>query len=171
MSKRRCSVCRDYFPAGEMSRVGNVHVCSEACRDEYLGFKNSLPARPPPKRELTPKKKKTNASEIPTGVRNRVMRRDGRRCRWCSGAGRLQVHHITYKSEGIDHSEHNLIVLCAAHHNEGPQSVHANKALYQPACRLVIWMQYVERRYITVPEAVRMMAAAKRRADEALVVR
>ena len=56
--------------------------------------------------------------DIPPSLRRKVMRRDGGRCvvPGCSHVRFVDIHHITLRSEGGDHDEDNLIVLCSAHH-------------------------------------------------------
>jgi hypothetical protein len=59
------------------------------------------------------------SQEIPPATRRKVMRRDHARCRvpGCRLATWVDVHHIQLRSEGGDHDEENLIVLCEAHHS------------------------------------------------------
>jgi RuvA, C-terminal domain len=56
--------------------------------------------------------------DIPPAVRRKVMRRDGGRCAvpGCRHATFVDIHHIVLRSEGGDHDEDRLIVLCSAHH-------------------------------------------------------
>lgn len=58
-------------------------------------------------------------------VRQRVLARDGRRCRLCGNGGRLDVHHIRLRSAGGTNEPSNLIAACRPCH----ESVH----LYQTA--------------------------------------
>ena len=69
--------------------------------------------RPAPK----PQKRKVDPS-----VYQKVMERDGC-CLWgmlhqdgC--AGRLHMHHITFRSRGGDDSMENIITLCRKHHDQ-----------------------------------------------------
>lgn len=53
-------------------------------------------------------------------LREQVMQLDGGRCRFC-GKPATSVHHIKYKSEGVDDTPENLLSLCqgcdhCAHH-------------------------------------------------------
>jgi 5-methylcytosine-specific restriction endonuclease McrA len=57
----------------------------------------------------------------------RILERDIY-CRLCGGGDSLQVHHITYRSQGGKDTLDNLILLCLYCH----QKVHSNKKLYQP---------------------------------------
>ena len=69
------------------------------------------------------------ATDIPEKTRKEVYARDGYRCRWCGrGNAWIHLHHIVYRSSGVDHSKENLISLCEAHH----RLVHTNKHVYQP---------------------------------------
>ncbi len=69
------------------------------------------------------------ATDIPESSRKAVYERDGRRCRWCGRTnGIFEVHHIVYRSAGVDHRPANLILLCKLHH----QLVHTNKRHYPP---------------------------------------
>ena len=45
-------------------------------------------------------------------IREKVLQRDGRRCRQCGKAGRLEVHHVKHLQEGGDNALENLQVLC-----------------------------------------------------------
>lgn len=66
----------------------------------------------------------------------------------------LSIHHINYRSEGVDHSPHNLIVLCQRHHDV----VHSDKGKWKPVLLALIWMLYVQRRPMTVPLVERTLA-------------
>lgn len=141
-SKYRCLGCRTAQPAPPWRKMGLGGVCSEECFQEYR----------------KPKKAKTGAAkvqgpgknDIPLDVRKMVLRRDGVRCRWC-GSTSVHLHHINYRSEGVDHSPHNLITLCPRHHEE----VHRNKRKWKPILLGMIWMTYVQRRPVTVPQMER----------------
>lgn len=55
--------------------------------------------------------------EQPKGSgRERVLRRDGRKCVVCSSMEMLQVHHINPRSNGGDEQFDNLITLCKECH-------------------------------------------------------
>lgn len=92
--------------------------------------------------------------DVPTATRQRVRKRD-RRCRYCGTYDDLDVHHISYRSQGLDHQDHNLIVLCRTHHD----IVHGNKALWQPVLRAYIWLYYVEQRQMFLLDLKRRLAA------------
>lgn len=69
------------------------------------------------------------STDVPKKTREEVYVRDGFRCRWCGQTNTIiDIHHIVYRSSGVDHSPGNLICLCRRHHN----LVHTNKRLYQP---------------------------------------
>lgn len=63
---------------------------------------------------------------------NEVMQRDNYKCRLldCTCYGKLELHHIKYRSEAKDliNEPTNCICLCTFHH----QLVHSNKKKYQP---------------------------------------
>jgi 5-methylcytosine-specific restriction endonuclease McrA len=68
-------------------------------------------------------------SKVPGGTRNKVFERFKHMCAYCGRSGTsLQVHHIKYRSEGVDHSFDNLILLCQEHH----EMVHSDKKKWQP---------------------------------------
>lgn len=66
------------------------------------------------------------SDEIPEAVRRRVLERDNEQCQLCgtSGENRLQVHHVTYRSQGGTHTEDNLVTLCWVCH----RAVHEGRA-------------------------------------------
>ena len=49
---------------------------------------------------------------IPPHLRRRILDRDGRRCRDCGKAGRLEVHHVVHLANGGGNDESNLRTLC-----------------------------------------------------------
>lgn len=62
-----------------------------------------------------PLKKKAPSNPMPPGRREEVLERDGYRCRNCGrSVARVgaNVHHIKFKSHGVDHSKENLLTLC-----------------------------------------------------------
>ena len=100
----RCQRCREYHRGKPQRRVGLGGLCAD-CAD--LG--------PEP-------------SGIPPATRAEVLDRDSYSCQLCGAKRALHVHHIHYRSEGVDHTPDNLIVLCRAHHD----LVHSNKRYWQP---------------------------------------
>jgi 5-methylcytosine-specific restriction endonuclease McrA len=56
---------------------------------------------------------------IPPSIRGFIWKRDQGRCgiEGCRSRNRLQIHHITPRSEGGDHHPTNLILLCWFHHH------------------------------------------------------
>jgi hypothetical protein len=152
----RCTNCRDYFPKHEYSN-GVGGVCSEECLLALQKRRNfargSQSKSPKPKTSVegsvASEGNKRIRHNAPLHARTAVKKRDGGRCVWCGYADvPLQVHHINYRSEGLDNSYHNLITLCAKHHN----AVHSNKRKYQPILRGIIWKFYVDKVKISVPE-------------------
>lgn len=111
-------------------------------------------SRPEPRQQSKSKPKRSKTRELslfsgpnpPPNVRAEVMLRDKGRCRFCLRPSSSQ-HHIKYKSEGVDHQRHNLIVLCQTHHD----LVHSNKRKWQPLLRAYIWLYYVEGQQLTIP--------------------
>ena len=57
--------------------------------------------------------KKTN---ITNETRKAVYRRDGYHCAVCGDPRRLQIHHITHRSQGGGDEQMNLITLCPICH-------------------------------------------------------
>ena len=94
--------------------------------------------RQPPRRVSAPQ----FPPDVSAHVRDEVMVRDRLRCRFCGSRRELHLHHISYRSEGVDHSPHNLITLCRHHH----EVVHSDKRRWQRICRAYIWRIYVEGR-------------------------
>lgn len=72
----------------------------------------------------------------------------------CRGAN-PNLHHVHYRSEGVDHSPHNLVALCVKCHNP---IVHANKRKWQPICLAYIWLRDVEGRRLTLREVEKLVA-------------
>lgn len=120
MSSYRCAGCRDYFRGPAYRKVGLSSVCSDAC---LVGLRRQRTQRQPQRRD-----------DVPEATRQAVSCRDGQRCRYCGGVRDLHEHHIRYRSEGVDHSEDNLIVLCREHHD----LVHRDKRRWQPVCQAYI---------------------------------
>lgn len=132
MGMYRCRVCRQYWRRPEYRRVALGSVCSSHCFDA-LRFHPSISAG-----------NSRADDDVPVATRAAVHERDRHRCRYCGTPDGLHLHHIAYRSEGVDHSEHNLILLCHAHH----QLVHSNKRYWQPRLRAYIWELYVNNRRI-----------------------
>jgi hypothetical protein len=57
-------------------------------------------------------------SAIPPATRRKVLRRDHGTCRatGCRSSRNVDIHHITPRAGGGDHSPSNLLTLCEAHH-------------------------------------------------------
>lgn len=151
-SKFRCAGCHEYKPQPEHRRFGPSRVCSDRCAELYS---NDLQ----PKRSLNTSGRRARGAgvaarrlETPTAVRDQVLARDRHRCRVCGGEGH-HVHHIRYRSEGVDHQPHNLITLCWEHH----EVVHSNKKKWKPLLLAVIWFEYFERRHLTVLQVERIL--------------
>lgn len=143
MSKFRCAGCKNYFAVGtEFKNNGVQRFCSEACL--------RAGASKPQRQTQTFNKAKPKRDDIPAATRDRVLARDGFRCRICFTQRGLHVHHINYKSQGGSNEEHNLITLCVRCH---VPVVHANKRFWQPRLRAYIWRYYVESRKDRISES------------------
>lgn len=95
--------------------------------------------------------------DIPDDIRTEVLLRDNGRCRVCGDRYHLAPHHIKYRSEGIDHSPENLIMLCGEHH----QLVHSNKRIYQPVLK-----EYVLKLDESLKDALTRAEEEGRKADD-----
>ena len=51
-------------------------------------------------------------SKITNDTRKAIYRRDGYQCAVCGDPRRLQVHHITKRSQGGGNEQMNLVTLC-----------------------------------------------------------
>lgn len=49
---------------------------------------------------------------IPDKIKLHVLERDRWSCRGCNSNNQIKLHHIIYRSEGIDHHPDNLVTLC-----------------------------------------------------------
>ena len=119
-NKRRCGGCKDYFRPQEMYKSSGVQAfCTVDC----------MTSKQP--------KRKKKSKDIPKAVRDEVFKRFKHKCAYCGRShGLLAPHHIKYRSEGVDHSLGNLVLLCQEHH----AMVHADKKKWQP-----ILMDYIFR--------------------------
>lgn len=148
VARVRCSACRNYVPREEIYYETRVsRICSEDCF-RSLHERNRTKARSR-KRE---KAKKKPESRLDIELRRKVRKRDGNVCRWCGKNGE-QVHHIKYRSQGGPDHLGNLILLCQEHH----QRVHSNKKHWQPTLLALLWIGYVNGRWMTVPETERYL--------------
>jgi len=118
-NKRRCSTCKDYFHPSDMYKsLGVQAFCTVDCMNKK---------RPKAKRR----------DDIPPTTRHEVKLRFNHMCAYCGRSHScLHIHHIKYRSEGVDHSLGNLVLLCDAHHD----MVHSNKRKWQP-----MLMEFIER--------------------------
>lgn len=147
-SKRRCSFCRDYFKAEELIATGVGGVCSTEClnslKDKYRAKRK--------RRQYHRENRHRFGRRLAGQVRDKVRKRDGSACRYCGKAqGRLEIHHIQYRSQGGTDILDNLITLCAEHH----LLMHSNKRRWQRALQMTLWIGAVEGRFLTVPEVER----------------
>lgn len=119
MSTYRCQGCGQYHRGEPHRRFGLGAVCSEECITKIRKRRGSRPPTPPDQ-------------PLPS-IRAAVLARD-QGCRFCGTQANLHVHHIRYRSQGLDHTVSNLIVLCREHHD----LVHSDKRRWQPACQAYI---------------------------------
>lgn len=147
VSKVRCASCRAYVPRDEVyysSRM--VNVCTETC---FRAVYEKQRTKQPPEKVTRIARKQTR---LDADVRQRIRRRDANVCRWCGRAGE-QIHHVVYRSQGGADHVSNLVLLCAEHH----AMVHSNKRHYQPVLLALLWVGYVEGRWLTGPEIERRL--------------
>lgn len=148
-TKARCSGCRQYKIRSELTKVGLSGVCSDECRKLLIERHKTKVLRQQANRE-----RKNYRPRVPSGVRKSVRNRD-QGCKYCGAAsGRLELHHITYRSQGGPDKTWNLIVLCDAHH----RLVHTKKRYWQPVLRAYIWLAYVEGlKVLTIPQVEKLL--------------
>jgi hypothetical protein len=117
--KVRCKTCKEYFEKEEIAysfSIGNI--CSDECLRQF-------------QQKESKKKRESVPDDVPGATRKAVLARDKGRCRRCGARNTLlNLHHIRYRSEGVDHSEDNLITLCVFG-NDCHAVVHSNKKIYQ----------------------------------------
>jgi 5-methylcytosine-specific restriction endonuclease McrA len=111
----RCRACRQYYRDAPYRRINLGSVCSEQCLTDI---------------RRAPTRRPTNHDGVPADTRTTVYARDRQRCRYCGTTADLHLHHVHYRSEGVDHGPANLITLCLDHHN----LVHSDKRYWQPIC-------------------------------------
>lgn len=132
-----------------MYRQGVSGVCSPECLRALQDKARAKRKR----RQLHKERRVRYGRRLPGATRDRVRKRDGNICRVCQkNTNAMQIHHIVYRSQGGSDAVHNLITLCAVHH----ALMHSSKVKWQPVCLAVIWICYVENRYVTVPEALKI---------------
>lgn len=64
---------------------------------------------------VTKKAKRKPPRKTDRRMRDLILQRDGC-CVLCKSKGNLEVHHIKYRSKGVDDSENNLVTLCRRCH-------------------------------------------------------
>lgn len=138
MSKVKCRGCGQYKYKAEMVPVGLGYVCDRECV-------KLAAARKKPSKKRKP--------DVPKSVRERVLARDGERCRWCGRRAR-NLHHIHYRSEGEagPHEMWNLVTLCQEHHDKA----HSSKKKWQPILEALIAFGDMGQ-WLTVPEVERRL--------------
>lgn len=111
------------------------------------------PLKRPP--TVPARRRSKEGNETPQSVRLVVGERDGHRCRWCLGVNALAVHHIAYRSEGVDHRSQNLVLLCQVCH----MRAHSDKKRWKPVLLEVVRLTEAGI-FLTVPEVELRMGAA-----------
>lgn len=147
VARVRCTSCKAYVARDEVyfeSRM--TKVCSEGC---FRSIHEKQRVRAKEGKRRQPKRKE---SRLDADLRRRIRARDGQACRWCGGAGE-QIHHVLYRSQGGPDHVSNLILLCAEHHAKA----HSNKNHWQPTLLALLWIGYVDGRWLTVPEVERIL--------------
>lgn len=140
MNKVRCPTCGVYRDREGMRKQGLGFVCRDGCKPKSLT------------RIKAPKKAENKTPALNKSI---VRQRDGECCRWCQRASTLEVHHIKYRSEGVDHSISNLLTLCQVHH----MAVHSDKKRWKPILMETIRLTEAGT-FLTVPEVEQKMRAA-----------
>lgn len=149
MAVVRCANCKQYTRREDAIRVGIQNFCQEECR-----ARRKPKTRSKVQRESFQKKKRIQQDREYAANRKVALDRD-RHCRICRAREGLQVHHIVFRSQGLDHGLHNLIVLCNACHSDYAHGAEAKK--YRNLFRAYIWLRLVEDRCyaVLIPEIER----------------
>lgn len=151
---RKCAVCKKKFIW--VSSKSNQKYCSAECR--HIAQLNMVKSAGKTKKErlldeidefvseivtIIINKGKENGEningrlidywyigDISESTRENVLKRDNHQCRICSRGTNLHLHHIIKRCMGGNHSEDNLITLCASCHRhiETGDIEHAIKA-------------------------------------------
>lgn len=71
-------------------------------------------------------------------LRQRVLERDGHRCRACGATSRLEIHHIS--GDWSDNRPENLITVCFDHNPRGPTTGQRwpGRDVSLPACAVTL---------------------------------
>jgi hypothetical protein len=98
---------------GEQVPVGPEVIEMAACDAQHLGHAGGTACA-----QVGATRTLRAHQDIPPAVRRKVMRRDGGRCvvPGCRHATFVDIHHLKLRSEGGDHDDDALVVLCGAHH-------------------------------------------------------
>ena len=142
-SKYRCPGCLERHPAPGPHRLGLNQVCSTDCLEVARDRANEKAK----KAKKAPSHRVTSGPDVPPLVRVDVLQRDRGRCRFCGTAADIHLHHINYRSEGVDHQAHNLISLCTTHHD----LIHSSKRRWKPVLLAYIWLVYTEDKRYLIP--------------------
>lgn len=116
---------KPYFYCKEFRQVITLLSCQK-CSKSIL------------KRNKPIKKVSNKRITVTEEIYNKVMQRDKYKCRLldCTCYGKLELHHIKYRSEAKDliNEPTNCIMLCNRHH----RLVHSNKHFWQPILKEMI---------------------------------
>lgn len=143
VSRRRCVACKEYRLVGDLLRTRPV-LCSSECAEVYKADQRQKQAKKKAEQKQPSKKWKG----LPAKKRQRLIDRDGGRCRRCDGSEYLHIHHVRFRSEGGPDNSKNLLSLCQRCHD----IVHRNKKHYQPLLLLMLWIQYEQQQTCTLKE-------------------
>jgi len=68
-------------------------------------------------------------SRIHHRQRDRILKRDGYRCKICRGINDLDMHHITPQKEGGKSDNANVLTLCKTHHDLARKGIYCRSGL------------------------------------------
>jgi 5-methylcytosine-specific restriction endonuclease McrA len=151
-SRRRCRVCRNYFPV-EVLYIQNLSAVCRTCAGEHAEREER--ELPPELSLREPERLKHRVGDPSPSRREEIYKRDGNVCRLCGKQGfGMGVHHIRYRSEsGCTNDPWNLVLLCEEHH----KLMHSSKDSWQPVLLAMMWLEYVEGQHLRVLEALRVV--------------
>lgn len=141
MSVLKCSFCKEFVESDQAYKIGIQSFCSKDHAQQKMN-------------KTRKRKQSKKRNSISKDLHRDIIHKDGGMCRFCHRIDGLEVHHVLYKSEGGKDVSDNLITLCRKHHNDGPESVHADKSKWQEACLLVLWVRETTGdKFFSIPKA------------------
>lgn len=154
-SKRRCTNCKNYFPAEAMYRRGTSGVCTAECEQQLRDKARTRHRNKQAKKAANREARRVYSNKGPSPDQKRAVRaRDGGMCRRCGTHWDLHVHHVVFRSQGGPNAKSNLITLCENCHSH----VHMNSPAYWRRILLAcIWATYVEGTYYTTSDMERRL--------------